>query len=168
MSGEVNCPRFKIDIHEIVDNPTLDVTFVFVHKNFSAGVVDLHEAEFVLQVFIEGLVLFLVMLNALFEIVNNRHFAKSNVVWTVDLWRKNNNIALSRYDENIIEACLDALDVALYDALVITNGFHEEKLETLFLDNFLMKQLSPIHCGIGGIKPVMLIILQIVYVLRGS
>ena len=41
MSGQVDCSGCDVDVHEIVNDPTLNVTLVFVNQNLFASVENL-------------------------------------------------------------------------------------------------------------------------------
>ncbi len=57
MACEVDSPWSQVDVHEVVDDPTLNVPFVLEDNSFLTGVEDLEEAEIALTIFVEGLVL---------------------------------------------------------------------------------------------------------------
>ena len=71
MSGEIDGPLGQFDVHQVVDDPALDVALVLVHDDLLAGVEDLEEAEVGLQVLVERLVLLLVVLYPRFEIFDH-------------------------------------------------------------------------------------------------
>ena len=71
MSGEIDGPLGKMDVHQVVDDPVLDVALVLVHDDLLAGVKDLKEAEVGLQVLVERLVLLFVVLYPRFEIFDH-------------------------------------------------------------------------------------------------
>ena len=74
MSGEIDGPLGKMDVHQVVDDPALDVALVFVHDDLLAGVKDLKEAEVGLQVLVERLVLLFVVLYPRFEIFDHLRY----------------------------------------------------------------------------------------------
>lgn len=61
VSGEIDCPLGDVHIHEVVDDPALDVSLVLVHQDLLARVEDLEEAEVALQGVVQRLVLLLVV-----------------------------------------------------------------------------------------------------------
>ncbi len=45
MSGNVDGPGRDVDVHQIVDDSTLNVTFVFVNQNLLSGVKNLRQKK---------------------------------------------------------------------------------------------------------------------------
>ena len=68
VSSKVDCSRRDVNVHQIVNDSTLDVTFVFVDQNFLSGVEDLDEAVVVLVCLVDGFVQRLVVTNSFPEI----------------------------------------------------------------------------------------------------
>ena len=71
MSGNVDVPGSYVNVHEIVDDPALDVALVFVDQNFLSGVENLDEAVVLLDLLVDGFVLKFVVLDALAEVLHN-------------------------------------------------------------------------------------------------
>jgi hypothetical protein len=57
-------------IHEVVHDPGLDVTLVFVHHNFATSVNNFEIAQFGFQVLVNCLVLLLVLSDTFLKIIN--------------------------------------------------------------------------------------------------
>ena len=58
----------NVYVHQVVDDPALNVSLVFVDQNFLSGVEDLDEAVVRLVRLVDGLVLKLVVLDALAKV----------------------------------------------------------------------------------------------------
>ena len=71
MSGDVDVPRRDVDVHQVVDDPGLDVALVFVDEDFLSGVEDLNEAEVRLGLLVDGLVLKLVVLDPFAKVLHD-------------------------------------------------------------------------------------------------
>jgi len=50
--SQINCPGSDVNVHQIVDNPTLNVTFMLMHQNLLPRVENFHEAVMMLRLFI--------------------------------------------------------------------------------------------------------------------
>ncbi len=87
VSRQVDCPRPQVDVHEVVDDPALDVALVLVHQDLLSGVEYLDEAEPRLQGLVQCLVLIGVVLDALLEVLDDRVGGEAHVVGAVDLQR---------------------------------------------------------------------------------
>ena len=71
MACNVDGPGGNVYVHEVVDDPALNVTLVFVDQNFFSGVEDLDEAVVRLVRLINRLVLKLIVLDALAKVTDN-------------------------------------------------------------------------------------------------
>ena len=71
MSGDVDVPRRDVDVHQVVDDPGLDVALVLVDQHFLSGVEDLDEAVVRLGLLVDGLVLKLVVLDPLAKVLHH-------------------------------------------------------------------------------------------------
>ena len=87
MSRQVDGPRPQVDVHEVVDDPALDVALVLVHQDLLSGVEYLDEAEPRLQGLVQRLVLIGVVLDALLEVLDDGVGGEAHVVGAVDLRR---------------------------------------------------------------------------------
>jgi len=64
VSRYVNVPRRDVHVHQVVDDPRLDVALVLVHQNFLSSVEDLDEAVVLFRNLVNGLILKLVVFDA--------------------------------------------------------------------------------------------------------
>ena len=71
VSCNVDVPGCNVDVHQVVDDPALNVSLVFVDQNFLSGVEDLDEAVILFRYFVDRLVLELVMLDALAKVLHH-------------------------------------------------------------------------------------------------
>ncbi len=63
VSGDVDRPVGRdVNVHEVVDDPALNVSIMLVDQNFLAGVKNLDEAVLILFFLVDGFILSLVML----------------------------------------------------------------------------------------------------------
>ena len=71
MSGEIDSPLGYMDVHQVIDDPALDVPLVLVHDDLLSGIEYLEEAEVGFQVLVERLVLLFVVFDPRFEIFDH-------------------------------------------------------------------------------------------------
>ena len=71
MPCNVDGPRGDVYVHQVVDDPALNVALVFVDQNFLSRVEDLDEAVVRLVRLVNRLVLELVVLDALTKVSDN-------------------------------------------------------------------------------------------------
>lgn len=90
---EVDSPRHYVDVHQVVDYARLYVSLVLVDQHLLARVEDLHEGQVALELLVEGLVLFLVVLDAEHEVGQHLLLVHVCVVWAAyfHLWIKSTN-----------------------------------------------------------------------------
>jgi hypothetical protein len=67
----VDVPGGNVYVHQVINDPALNVSFMFVNQNFLSGVEDLDEAIVRLVCFVNSLVLKLVMLDSLGKVSDN-------------------------------------------------------------------------------------------------
>lgn len=74
-----------MNVHQVVHNSGLDVSFMLMHQNLFPSIEDFHEGVVTLRYFIQWLVLFLIVLNSFQEIVHDFVFIfHSPVIRAVD------------------------------------------------------------------------------------
>ena len=71
MSGEIDSPLGYMDVHQVIDDPALDMPLVLVHDDLLSGIEYLEEAEVGFQVLVERLVLLFVVFDPRFEIFDH-------------------------------------------------------------------------------------------------
>ena len=84
--GQVDCPRRDMNVHEIVNDPALDVALVLVDQDLFSSIKNLHEAIASLQLLVHGLVLVLVVLDAVEKVLECFLFIHPVVVGAIDLY----------------------------------------------------------------------------------
>lgn len=80
-SCQVNGSWCNVNVHQVVHNARLNVTFVFVHHDFFAGIVDRHVGQLFLLFFVEQLVFLLVVFDAKQKVRQCRFDIHVCVVW---------------------------------------------------------------------------------------
>ena len=97
MSGEIDSPLGYMDVHQVIDDPALDMPLVLVHDDLLSGIEYLEEAEVGFQVLVERLVLLFVVFDPRFEIFDHlrqglvlfHHFYILYVqVFVLSIWSK--------------------------------------------------------------------------------
>ena len=71
MSSEIDSPLGQMDVHQVIDDPALDVPLVLVHDNLLSGIEYLEKAEVGLQALVQRLVLLFVVSDPRFEIFDH-------------------------------------------------------------------------------------------------
>lgn len=106
-SRKINRSRNDMNVHKVIDDARLYVTFVLVNKNLLAGIEYLHVAQFRLGVFVQRFVSFLIVLYSLQKVPKGNVRAHALVVRTVDFYflrNSMNNVKIINVHTNMSKA----------------------------------------------------------------
>ena len=109
MSCEIYCPGSDFDVHQIVNNSTLNMPFVLMNRVLRTGIEYLQETVRRFQVFIYRFILLLVMLDPFNKVVIDLVLVVGNII-------RAGNLHLS--------------DVTVNDFVVIAQRFNKKQFET--------------------------------------
>ena len=107
MSSEINRPRSYFDVHQIVNNSTLNVSFMLVNCKFTSSVENFQKTKVGFEFFVKRLILRFVVFNTFHEIIIHLVLIIGDIVGTGNF---------------------DFFDIAVNYGFVIAQRFNEEEL----------------------------------------
>lgn len=180
--GQVDRARHNVNVHKVVNYPTLNVALMLVHQHLLAGVVYLHERQVALAILVQRPILLLIVLDSQHEVREHLLLVHICVIRTADLHLEQKKASgplsatKSRSKSRLGEERIRTLDsreartettpgavrvrptsayfhnVLLDDLRIVAHRLDEEELEAHLVDDDVAYQLAPLHGGVGGVE----------------